>query len=84
MSTFAEAQKWAEGLTDIQLTAALEEMRRRGAAVAYYDAAEIATMFDGEEFAIDPEDWFDEEQRAALEEVMCDRAREVFERELFE
>ena len=82
MSKFAEARKWAEGLTEIQLHAALEEMRNRGAAVAYYDAAEIATMFDGEELAVEPEDWLDEEQRAALEEVMCDRAREVFEREL--
>ena len=83
MSKFAEAQKWAEGLTDIQLTAALEEMRRRGAAVAYYDAAEIATMFDGEEFAVDPEDWLVDENRAHVEESMCEAARAIFERELF-
>lgn len=68
----AADKAWALSLTDGQLTAALYEMRDRGAAVAYYDADALATMFD------DGREWdnFMAEERDALEEAMCERARE--------
>ncbi|AMB48314.1 DUF4314 domain-containing protein [Methylobacterium sp. AMS5] len=65
----------ASKLTDIQLTRCLEEMRRRGAAVAIYDVEEIATMTDGwdnQPSKEEIEDWFD---RSDLEETMCEAAR---------
>lgn len=72
-----ERDTWAKGLTDEQLTAALYEMRDRGAAAASYDADEFATMFDGDDDAVGC-DWetFMEEHRDTLEEVMCDAARD--------
>lgn len=72
----AEEKAWAGQLTIPQLTAALYEMRDRGAAVAYYDAGELETMFDdGRDFSA-----FMESERSALEEAMCDAAREYADR----
>lgn len=78
MSAWAEATEWAKTLTDIQLHAALEEMRSRGAAVAYYDAAELVTLFDstGVDTA-NTETWM-KDHREAMEETMCEAARSYY------
>ena len=66
----------ATALSDSDLTECLYEMRNRGASVAYYDADELATMFD------DGREWaeFMDQERAALEEYMCDAARDYANR----
>lgn len=73
----ADYPTWAKSLTERQMTAVLYEMRDRGAAVAFYDAGELATMFD------DGREWksFMDEHRDGIEEVMCEAAREYAERE---
>lgn len=73
-----EARAWAKTLTDTQISAALEEMRERGAAVPYYSAEEFESMFDGtlkEDFDVDG--WM-AEHREDLEEAMCETARAYF------
>lgn len=77
-----ELSAWAKTLTQDQLAAALNEMRRRGAAIAIYDAAEIRTMYDGHSFTVQPEDWLSYQNRAYVEETMCEAAREIFQQEL--
>jgi hypothetical protein len=74
-ATFSECAAWAKTLSDDQIAAVLTEMRDRGAAVAYYDAAELATMFD------DGRSWEDfmSEERGGMEEAMCDAARNYAE-----
>lgn len=81
MTAWKELRAWSKTLTDEQLSAVLEEMRDRGAAVAYYDVHEILAMFDGCDFAQRPEDWLPD-YRAEVEETMCEAAREMFNREL--
>lgn len=77
---YDELKAWAKSLTPEQLTAALYEMRERGAAVAYYDANEIATMYDGDDemAGVDFEEIM-EGDRDTLESVMCDAARQYVE-----
>ncbi len=75
-ASYASLQQWAKTLSDEQLDVALHEMRSRGAAVAYYSAGEFETMFDGEELE-GVDDWM-EDNRAALEEAMCESARAFF------
>lgn len=85
----AAANKWEQAalsgfdprtLTDDQLTQCLFEMRRRGAAVTYYDVAEIMTMTDG--WDNQPSEglvraWFD---AGDLEDAMSARVRQMVER----
>lgn len=66
----------ATKLTDAELTKCLDEMRRRGSAVAIYDVPEIMTMTDGWENQPTEDEaraWFD---RDHMEEVMCNAARQ--------
>jgi hypothetical protein len=67
-----------QALTDDQLTECLYEMRRRGAAAACYDVAEILELLDGHGSVTEDEveAWFD---RNSLEELMCNAVRDQIE-----
>lgn len=84
MSTWSQDRAFAKELTDDQLVAALYELRDRGHAAPCYGAGEFASMFDGELAEDFNLDGFMVEHREALEEAMCETAREYFLREAAE